>query len=86
VRQRELGPITQLIATAITIAILTGYGLALKWGFDSGNWWWIFPLGIAATVWGYFLVTDRAEREQGNREMAENFRRWGRAIGWGRRQ
>lgn len=64
-----------VITNGLTILILATYGYALKWSTETDNWWWVFPLGIAATVVGYFAVTDRAERMRGNREVAADFRR-----------
>lgn len=77
---QERGPIHKLVVLVITIAVLIGYGAFLKWGVDTGNWWWTFPLGAIATVILYFAVTNTKERSQGNEEMRENFRRWKRAL------
>lgn len=73
---RQRGILHQTAVVTLTIAALVAYGAALKWGIETGNWPWVFPLGLIATAALYFLVTDKRERNQGNAEMAKNFRRW----------
>jgi hypothetical protein len=59
-----------------TVAVLWGYGEVLYWSVQTGNWWWVFPLGWYVTWLLYRAVTSPEERAQGKREVRESIRDW----------
>ena len=72
------------VAVVAYLGFLAAYEAVLRWSFDSGNWWWVFPLGIGATFGLCHLVQSKEEREQSKREMRENRERWKRILTLGR--
>ena len=85
-----VGLIFGVYAVAVVgyFGVLAAYEAVLRWSFDSGNWWWVFPLGIGATIGLCHLVESKEERERSKREMREEMRerweRWKRTLTLGR--
>lgn len=64
----------RIFVTGVTVSVVVALGLLLKWSIDTDRWMFVFPLVIAATVYGYFLVTDVDERRRGNKEVYDSIR------------
>lgn len=69
------GPLFHILVGVSTLAVLTAYGMYLRWGFDSGNWWWTLPLGLSATAWVAYLVWTPEDTE-GAKDV------WTQVKGW----
>ena len=74
----------QIVVTGVTVGVVVALGLLLKWSVDTGNWWWAFPAVILTTVYGYFRLTDAAERQRGMKEVSDSMKRLFR-VKWLRR-
>ena len=65
----------RLVAAVLTIVALIAYGLALRWGWSTGNYW-VFPVGLAVTAWLYYMVFPASDWRESWAEMRENYPRF----------
>lgn len=66
----------KVVIIAVTVAIIVAYAQVLSWGWNGGHWW-VFALGLAATVW-LCLRLSTPEEKAGYRRFWSNVFQWQR--------